>query len=76
MPLIAAQRREGGSMSNWDMFHLNVPDPQEAVQKHRDVHEGHRGIVTLERALVYLAIIAGISSLPIIAIFVLAARAA
>ncbi len=62
-------------MSNWDMFHLNTPDPQEAVQKHRDVHDGHRATVTLERALIYLAIMAAISSLPIIAIFVLAARA-
>ena len=63
-------------MSNWDMFHLNTPDPQEAVQKHREAHDGHRHPVTLERALVYLAIIAGISALPIIVLFIYSARAA
>ncbi len=63
-------------MSNWDMFHLNTPDPQEAVQKHRETHEGHRRPVTLERALVYLAIVAGISALPVIVLLIYGARAA
>ena len=63
-------------MSNWDMFHLNVPDPQEAVQKHRDTHEGRHAPVTLERALVYLAIVAGISALPVIALLIYGSRAA
>ncbi len=65
-------------MSNWDMFHLNTPDPQEAVQKHRDTHhgEGRHTPVTLERALVYLAIVAGISAIPVIVLLMLGSRAA
>ncbi len=59
-------------MTNWDMFKLNEPDPHEAVQRY---HGHKRAPLTLERALLGLAIVAGISLLPLIALFVIAARA-
>ena len=68
-------------MSNWDMSNLNQPDPHEAVQRYRDARHahvaggGHHGPVTLKRIFIWLLVIAGISLLPMMILFLAAARA-
>ena len=59
-------------MSNWDHIQLNQPDPHEAVQRY---HTGKHAPITLGRIFIWLLVIAGISMLPMIILFVAAARA-